>query len=274
MRHRFKGHDAIASLQMTLNNRSQRFISERKGPQGQLEYCAALSGLSGEALSGLNRSKTSCKSRKSDRKKMGNEATPTFVDVGATKTKPDRRIVKAKVRDSTPENLQIKNPSGVVDEEDAWDKKGRVSIPHYSLADSPVRRELIQEEADSTRNKRIESAKGHQSAKREKIVMERRLHPKPKDTTIESPKPNPFSKFISSFSVACKHPEHKRAFQVTPLDKDDLAEPMEKRPRADQSLPESPTNDDDGSYQSNLPVILTTVAVVVLAFMVAWNRRK
>jgi hypothetical protein len=253
---------------------ADRRLSSQRGTQskGRLDYCLVLSGLSGSTIENPPSPSISSQSRRSrlDRRMVDSEAVPTF-DVLATKAKPARRIVKASTPQHTFESSQARVPN---DDKDDSETKERVPLqPHYSLTDSPIRRERVKEDADSTRMKRIESAKDHQAAKREKILQERRLNPKPPSDT---PKANPFSRFISAFSVAPKHPEHKRAWQIMPSDKEDLLQPEEKRLRAsddnDESIKESESAHDPTLRKR--PVLLTTIAVVVLAALVAWSRRK
>ncbi|GKY93093.1 hypothetical protein MPSEU_000277600 [Mayamaea pseudoterrestris] len=228
--------------------------------------------------------KSSTHSRRTGSKMASNADDSTLVFRVDLPVKPTRRFVKGTVPQPTSVHLQVDAATESKEDKDDSDIKERAPLGHYSLGDSSaVRRELVKDDAEASRKNRVKMSKTLQSAKRDKIMKEHRLNPKP---PRDSPKAHPFSRFLSAFSVAA-HPELKRAWKwIMPSDMEDCREPEEKRFRvtesaldgADEAPDESslPSKEEGirDSPSTNRSVLVTTVAVVFIAALIAWIRRK
>jgi hypothetical protein len=126
------------------------------------------------------------------------------------------------------------------------------------IAESPaVARELEQEHTDELRKERLLDMAERLRTKREELLQQRRTNPKPIDDKALL-QPNPFSRFLSVFSVEPAHPEHKRVFEGGI--EDNLNEPVKKRPR--------PTDlDETWSSPLTLAVAVAVAAVAVAVFL-------
>ncbi|KAL7581078.1 hypothetical protein ACA910_005881 [Epithemia clementina (nom. ined.)] len=159
------------------------------------------------------------------------------VSPGAT-----RRIVKAVKPLPSPglvvpdDDNVVKGKKGKADDDENGDgdhKRNRPLPVHETPA---VTRELELEKLKEQKQERLETMQEYQRARREKRLEERR-HRNPggnpnegsAEEAVAAVKPNPFSKFLSVFSVESKYPEHKRSYEVS---EDDEPEPEIKKPRA------------------------------------------
>lgn len=81
--------------------------------------------------------------------------------------------------------------------------------------------DLLEESIEHSRNRRMEKLSREQKSKRDKAIDDKRRKVKPPATADPTPQPNPFSKFLSAFSVKASHP--KRAYELGESDRDDVA---------------------------------------------------
>jgi hypothetical protein len=198
------------------------------------------------------------------------------------KGKKNRRIIKAAVPQKAAAGTVTVDSKATEKETQDPTTKHRSTQMHESRS---ITREAIKEHADSSvrMSSQAESAMKLQSSKREKKLQQRRLNPKPQTPT---PKANPFSRFISAFSVLPKFPEHKRPFQSSPADKEELMQPEGKRLRASNSTvsdTEEPKSKEtmtktDSSHHP-VPSITfvasaVTVAVVAILLTLRWRRNN
>eukprot|EP00527_Entomoneis_sp_CCMP2396_P007196 CAMPEP_0198146130 /NCGR_PEP_ID=MMETSP1443-20131203/27593_1 /TAXON_ID=186043 /ORGANISM="Entomoneis sp., Strain CCMP2396" /LENGTH=240 /DNA_ID=CAMNT_0043809977 /DNA_START=152 /DNA_END=874 /DNA_ORIENTATION=- len=202
----------------------------------------------------------------------------------AATTTSNRRIIKA-VK-PTPNPLEIPTPGG--DEKKNGDDDVDDSLDNSignmtkTIAESPsVARELELENLEQQKQGRLEEMKNSQRAKREKRLEERRKKDgvgggdddggavAEKSNTAQ---PNPFSRFLSVFSVEPKHPEHKRAYEISA---DDDPEPPGKIPRADDDMDvrdgtkAKDSDDDNKKHMCHFLFNPSTMLAAALAAIVA-----
>ena len=123
------------------------------------------------------------------------------------------------------------------------------------------------EMAGLSRNERLTTMEQRQRSKREMKLQEKRQQNPPSSSTGAKPEANPFSRFLSVFSVN-SHPEHKRAFEGDA----EIEEPLEKRPRPnDEECSESTKNGLGSSAKFWLSAVGVAAAAVVLAMH--WKKR-
>ncbi|ACI65695.1 predicted protein [Phaeodactylum tricornutum CCAP 1055/1] len=193
-----------------------------------------------------------------------------------------RRIVKAS-KPVADINVEFTNINEEIDEKDQLQEpKNRRSqhIPNPIAESSSVARELEHEKLEHIKQETIRTATTRQRAKREKVMHDRRKNPT-KDNK-SSVKANPFSRFLTVFSVEPQHPEHKRGFSK--CENDDIHEPFEKRLRASDSekveLERDAHDLDDNSnsawWSSSLAFSAVAVAgaAYALVLIVRLNRMK
>jgi hypothetical protein len=185
-----------------------------------------------------------------------------------------RRIIKATHPKADPASLAVDVNVNVSDETE--DKlEGSSNRISYPVSDSPsVARENEQEKADYCKKERMQTATERQRANREKEMQERRnkshKHPEQEVKAVA----NPMSRFLSVFSVEPAHPEHKRAFEESPEDKQDLAEPSGKRLRASETGGDDSSSDKETSkaFSSTVIAAVVAVAAVIAGVVLRWRR--
>ena len=229
---------------------------------------------------------------------MGNEASSqqnngrdnaTFRDSTASLTTSPgtttRRIVKAVKPTFSPDALVL--PEGESkkeneDDEDSERKRGRRSVPRdlpLPIHESPsMAREQELEKMKEQKKERLETMQENQRARREKRLEDRRHRfVNPNEPTIPdgvaTVKPNPFSKFLSVFSVEPKYPEHKRSYEVS---ENDEPEPDIKKPRALAQGEEPNDSGESNSFLRNGVIAATAAAIaaIVAGVLLKGNRSK
>lgn len=162
---------------------------------------------------------------------------------------------------------------------------------------------LLQESLELDKQQRLKTLSMKQKTKREKAIEERRKHPTggaaaggassstSKDSSSTSTttgtsttttpenskpkaKPNPFSRFLSAFSVESQFPKHKRAY--TKDENDDTSEDFQLEAKR---LKRNDEEEDEGSppasfWQDQWPWIAAATAVAALAVLVAQRLKK
>jgi thiol:disulfide interchange protein len=176
-----------------------------------------------------------------------------------------RRIIKATHPKADAVSLVVDVSDGSDEKEEDLEDSGhshrKNQVISHQITESPsVAREIEQEKAEHLKKERMQTAAERQRAKRDKEMQERRNNPH-KHPEQEA-KANPMSRFLSVFSVEPAHPEHKRAFETSPEDKEDLNEPSGKRLRP------SETSGDDADKESNKKFSVSAIAVAVVAVVV------
>jgi hypothetical protein len=150
-----------------------------------------------------------------------------------------------------------------LEEDSSANSHRRHQVLSHPIGESPsVAREIEQEKAEHLKKERMQTAAERQRAKRDKEMQERRSNPR-KHSEQET-KANPMSRFLSVFSVE-SHPEHKRAFETSPEDKEDLNEPSGKRPRPSET---SGGDDADKKGTTKFSASYSAVAVAIAAVVV------
>jgi hypothetical protein len=205
---------------------------------------------------------------------MGNDTSADEIAAAASDGRPRsnsnaRRIIKATHPKADAASLVVDVSDGAEEKEDELeqDSSGNSHRKHqvisHPIGESPsVAREIEQEKAEHSKKERIQTAAERQRAKRDKEMQERRNNPRkhPEQET----KANPMSRFLSVFSISA-HPEHKRAFETSPEDKEDLNEPSGKRLRPS----ETPGGDDpDKKSATKFYASYSAVAVAIAAVVV------
>lgn len=131
-----------------------------------------------------------------------------------------------------------------------------------------------EETAESWRQERQKASEKRAKALREKELQERR---KKSSSQTADATANPFSRFLSVFSVETKHPEHKRSLETEPGD-DDLKGPSEKRlkPSDEPDYDREGKGDaPSGLFHSRAFWITAAVAVCAgVAFALQRGRKK
>lgn len=174
---------------------------------------------------------------------------------GATAHPQRRRIVKAapppKVEhnDGTEEVAmtwmnQKKNNDVHYDDEEEGDLKHGRKHRHDS---NPIV-EDEQEIVEGWREERMKATQNRSKALREKELAERRKNGTSKTADASA---NPFSRFLSVFSVEPKHPEHKRSFEGSPDVDEDIKGPSEKRLKASEGGNDADSKGSLGSGSSS-----------------------
>jgi hypothetical protein len=198
---------------------------------------------------------------------MGNDTSADAIAAQSGRPRSNsnaRRIIKATHPKADAASLVVDVSDGAEEKEDSHRRHQSISHP---IAESPsVAREIEQEKAEHLKKERMQTAAERQRSKRDKEMQERRNNPK-KHPEQEA-KANPMSRFLSVFSVDT-HPEHKRAFETSPEDKEDLNEPSGKRLRASET---SGGDDPDkksiakfsASYSATVAVAIAAVVVGVV----------
>jgi hypothetical protein len=160
-------------------------------------------------------------------------------------------------------------------EDDAEEESGSSHRKHqvisHQVAESPsVAREIEQEKAELLKKERMQTAAERQRAKRDKEMQERRKNPR-KHPEQEA-KANPMSRFLSVFSVEPEHPEHKRAFETSPDDKEDLNEPSGKRLRPSETSGDDADKESNTKFSTSVTALAVAIAAVVVGVMLKWRR--
>jgi hypothetical protein len=165
--------------------------------------------------------------------------------------------------------------------------------------------ELLLESLELDKQQRLKTLSREQKTKREKAIEERRKHPAggvagassstSKDSSSSSTttgtsttttpenskpkaKPNPFSRFLSAFSVESQFPKHKRAY--TKDENDDTSEDFQleakrlKRNDRDDDEEEEEGSPPASFWQDQWPWIAAATAVAALAVLVAQRLKK
>jgi hypothetical protein len=202
---------------------------------------------------------------------------------------PARRIVKA----SPPVKLDISAPTvstagtssstrtstststsskPLKNTEENEDAHAHVSTLPPVQSSPSVYKEIQQESLEQHRQQRIAETVHHSKDKRTKLQQQnRREQPETNKTQA-----NPFSRFLSAFSVESKFPNHKRSYETTPSEVSD--EPSEKRFKEEEEDSQPPKSSpssgggDSASSWNNLSLFL--VAGAVVAVVVALRLRK
>lgn len=183
-----------------------------------------------------------------------------------------RRIIKAaspKVEDPAVTNgvMQSSKNNKNKDDDDDDVLEGSSRGKHKKQHDpNPIIVEDAREIVDNWRDERLKASQNRGKALREKDLAERRKMNSNKTADASA---NPFSKFLSAFSVQPKYPEHKRSFEGDPAD-DDLKGPSEKRRKScDLNDPEDSTTggssrgSSSGIFSSRWFWVSTAAAIAV-----------
>jgi hypothetical protein len=213
---------------------------------------------------------------------MGNDtsADETAAQSGRPRSNSNaRRIIKATHPKADSESLVVDVSDGSEEKEDELEEDSsgnshrRNQVISHPIAESPsVAREIEQEKAEHLKKERMQTAAERQRAKRDKEMQERRNNPKkhPEQET----KANPMSRFLSVFSVN-SHPEHKRAFETSPEDKEDLNEPSGKRLRASEtSGGDDPDKKSITKFSASYSAVAFAIAAVVVGVVLRLRRSQ
>lgn len=126
--------------------------------------------------------------------------------------------------------------------------------------------ELLNESLQQDRQQRLIKLQNDQRAKRNKAVESRRKQ-KSEDEGTSKPVPqaNPFSQFLSAFSVQPKFPSHKRAYEPSAVDyEDEEPVPTNRPPRGTKPPPEAKmtihSNVKDGPVDTKRPKLDESMA--------------
>ena len=197
-----------------------------------------------------------------------------------------RRIIKAAPPKVDPAAAATNNPVVVSgshnnnkvrggDDDDDYDNstKKHSTRKHHEPS---VALQDVEESTQEWREERLKAAQSRGKALREKELAQRRKMETSKSADASA---NPFSRFLSVFSVEPKHPEHKRSFEGTPDDDDELKGPVEKRRRScDAADPKDNVGRPSSSSSSTKGVLsskwfwVSTVAAVAVGVAVAFHR--
>lgn len=216
-----------------------------------------------------------------------------FTETSERSGTTQRRIVKAKKAAATHTvgDEDIDDGIGAADEED----DESCSIPRYLSPDKPhsvvpkplamnpsIARELEQEQYEESRQERIHFTELRQRHKREQHLQKRRTaaDQQNSDAKKPTPQPNPFSRFLSVFSVQPAHPEHKRALE---RDREEATPPSGKKFKpTDEPLgtpdpvdaDEEPRTTPFSNYSVPYHTLAAAAAVLVVAVTVAYRAMK
>jgi hypothetical protein len=157
------------------------------------------------------------------------------------------------------------------EDEDSASSHRRHQVISHAITESPyVAREIEQDKAELLKKERMQTAAERQRAKREKEMQERRNNPgKHPEQEVKA---NPMSRFLSVFSVEPKHPEHKRAFETSPEDKEDLKEPSGKRLRPSETSGDDPDKDKESNTKFSVPALAVAIVAVIVGVVLRWRR--
>jgi len=178
-----------------------------------------------------------------------------------------RRIVKASAPTPTASNKQSGEEADSVVEGSDPD----------TIISSSNDEELLQESIEHSRQKRLQQLAADQRLKRSSKQAQGRTLPK-KNTA----QANPFSRFLSAFSVDTKYPHHKRAYDESESGEE---EPPSKHPRTEDYVDVGDESDVDSSndaksflsdiaetLRDNISYVAATV-VASLALMTVLRKR-
>jgi hypothetical protein len=187
-----------------------------------------------------------------------------------------RRIVKASKPLVSPKNSNAAEDNRnalAVKTTLADDDAGYLSPVAIAENNPSVERELEEEQAEASRQERIQTMEQRQRSKREKAMQQRRTsNNNEKKTVIQA---NPFSRFLSVFSVEPAHPEHKRAFEGD----EGIEEPSEKKLRPTDSVDQDEQdealeeNTKSAAFSSST-TLLAAMAVAAISVLVAFHMKK
>lgn len=199
------------------------------------------------------------------------------VPTEASPPTPARRIVKASPPVKLDTTAQTASTGSTSSKPLKNTKDEEVEDNHVStlppVQSSPsVYKENQQESLEQHRQQRIAETVHHSKDKRTKLQQQKRRE-QPETNKTQA---NPFSRFLSAFSVESKFPNHKRSYETTASEVSD--EPLEKRFKEEeedsQQAKSSPSSEggDSASSWNNLSLLL--VAGAVAAVVVALRLRK
>lgn len=145
---------------------------------------------------------------------------------------------------------------------------------NHLIAESPsVAREIEKDKAEHLRKERMQTAAERHRAKRVKEMQERRNNPK-KHPEQEA-KANPMSRFLSVFSVEPAHPEHKRSFETSPEDAEDLKGPSGKRLRPSETSGDDATDKKStAKFSASYSAVAVAIAAVVIGVVLRLRRSQ
>eukprot|EP00428_Durinskia_dybowskii_P033756 CAMPEP_0170268218 /NCGR_PEP_ID=MMETSP0116_2-20130129/34037_1 /TAXON_ID=400756 /ORGANISM="Durinskia baltica, Strain CSIRO CS-38" /LENGTH=274 /DNA_ID=CAMNT_0010519377 /DNA_START=107 /DNA_END=931 /DNA_ORIENTATION=- len=116
------------------------------------------------------------------------------------------------------------------------DKKGHHHHHHHDAV--PISQqsdaELLQESLTKDKQERLQKLQTDQKHRRNKAIEERRKSP-PSSSAASVVQPNPFSRFLSVFSVEPQFPNHKRRYEPSESEMAATEEDDPKRPKLDPS---------------------------------------
>lgn len=135
-----------------------------------------------------------------------------------------RRIIKATAPVPSSTSTSVTASISSAESEDSSENNAR-SKKYLTIISNSNDERLLQESIEQERAKRMQKLAADQKTKRGKQQQQRREKPH----SINA-KANPFSKFLSAFSVEPKYPSHKRAHSSNDQK---LDEPPPKLPRLD-----------------------------------------
>lgn len=192
----------------------------------------------------------------------------------STTPQRSRRIVKATIPSpSTSEHDLTEKANGKSDDDDGKPTRYYLSpsdphtVPPRGQG-SAVARELDDEQYEESRQERIVTMEKRQRNKREQKMQERRNNPST-TATKKTTEANPFSRFLSVFSVEPAHPEHKRAFEGDA----EIEEPSGKKLRPSEENDENTTNKSAlGGGSSG--ILLAAIGVATVAVILAVHLKK
>jgi hypothetical protein len=162
-------------------------------------------------------------------------------------TSNKRRIIKAMPPTPTI-NTSVDSKDGIMQSDEHHHQDETVITPSND-------NETLQDSIDQDRQKRMQQLAADQKSKRSEKQAEGRSQPH----KIEA-KANPFSRFLSAFSVDTKYPNHKRTH-----DDEGSDEPPPKQPRTDDY---NSTSDSQDFFKHNLPYIAAAAVASVVMMLV------
>ena len=132
-------------------------------------------------------------------------------------------------------------------------------------------KELLEESIEHDRKQRLQQLSKQQKSKRQQAQEENRKGHK----KIILAQANPFSRFLSAFSVEPEFPNHKRNHSSS-IDETTTVDPSEEQPKRPKLDPEaySDNGNDYDYWIEQLPWIGAATAVAAVAVVVAMRRNK
>jgi len=136
--------------------------------------------------------------------------------------------------------------------------------------------ELLQESLTKDKQERLQKLQSDQKIRRNKAVEERRKSPPPPSDV----QPNPFSRFLSVFSVEPQFPNHKRRYEPSDWEAGDVPEDEPKRPKLDpnssQDEPKKSIMLDwlDTYLPTGWPWMAAATTAAVVAFLLAARNKQ